>query len=222
MKKILFIIVAIIVIIVVFISIAVSVILMQFENDNNFSETFDKTIICTPDQREADVCIQIYEPVCAKVNIQCIKAPCYPILETFSNSCEACKNSLVENYTKGACEQNQEQQNGNGILPYDSGVRGQVTLGPTCPVERIPPDPNCADKPYTTSVQVIEVGSPKSSPFAVAETNEEGNFQIMLPPGDYALQPIGGNPMPFCETQNVTIEPGVIKDVNLSCDSGIR
>ncbi|KKQ55042.1 MAG: hypothetical protein US74_C0044G0015 [Parcubacteria group bacterium GW2011_GWA2_38_13] len=185
MKKILFIIVAIIVIIVVFISIAVSVILMQFENDNNFSETFDKTIICTPDQREADVCIQIYEPVCAKVNIQCIKAPCYPILETFSNSCEACKNSLVEN------------------------AGGQ-------------PDPNCADKPYTTSVQVIEVGSPKSSPFAVAETNEEGNFQIMLPPGDYALQPIGGKPMPLCETQNVTIEPGVIKDVNLSCDSGIR
>ena len=39
-----------------------------------------------------------------------------------------------------------------------SGVRGVAMLGPTCPVMRNPPDPQCADKPYqgnlvlTTSV----------------------------------------------------------------------
>lgn len=106
--------------------------------------------------------------------------------------------------------------------PSNSGVRGTVLLGPTCPVERIPPDPNCADKPYQTTVQIIAVGSPKSSPFATAKTDKEGRYEIMLPPGEYALQPVGGSVMPRCETKNVTIKPNVILEVNLSCDTGIR
>lgn len=60
-------------------------------------------IYCQPEQRQAEVCATIYSPVCAKVNIQCIKAPCDPIKETFSNSCVACQNSLVESYVSGEC-----------------------------------------------------------------------------------------------------------------------
>lgn len=60
-------------------------------------------IACAPEQRNVDVCAAIYEPVCAKVNIQCIRAPCNPVDETFSNSCEACKNPLVESYIMGEC-----------------------------------------------------------------------------------------------------------------------
>ncbi|MDO8559867.1 MAG: hypothetical protein Q7S23_02395 [bacterium] len=111
---------------------------------------------------------------------------------------------------------------GGGILPYDSGVRGTVTLGPTCPVMRDPPDPDCADKPYKTTVQVIAVGSPRSSPFALAESDAEGHYQVMLPPGEYALQPVGGSVYPRCGTQTVTVEPGVVKELNFSCDTGIR
>lgn len=58
---------------------------------------------CTEEQRNADACLQLYDPVCAKVNIQCIRAPCDPVYETFSNACFACMNSLVESYTKGEC-----------------------------------------------------------------------------------------------------------------------
>ena len=43
---------------------------------------------------------------------------------------------------------------GSGILPYNSGIRGTVMAGPTCPVERDPPDPNCADKPLSVLVSV--------------------------------------------------------------------
>lgn len=111
---------------------------------------------------------------------------------------------------------------GGGILPFDSGVHGQVLLGPVCPVERIPPDPACADKPYQTIVQVIRLGSAKSSPFAVMETDKEGRFSITLPPGEYALVPAGGKVMPRCASQTVTVKPGVMQEVNLSCDSGIR
>jgi len=58
---------------------------------------------CDQDQRDAEFCIEIYEPVCAEVNVQCITTPCPPVLETFSNSCKACQNSLIESYTIGEC-----------------------------------------------------------------------------------------------------------------------
>lgn len=107
------------------------------------------------------------------------------------------------------------------ILPYDSGVEGVVTLGPTCPVVRVG-DTTCADKPYTTTVQVIAVGSPNSSPLATVKSDDLGYFKIMLPPGDYALQPVGGNVLPRCETKNITVFPSRITKVDLSCDTGIR
>ena len=60
---------------------------------------------CKPEQRGDDItCITVYRPVCGKVNVQCITAPCNPVLETFGNSCEACRNSLVESYTEGECK----------------------------------------------------------------------------------------------------------------------
>ncbi|MFA6535887.1 MAG: hypothetical protein WC250_01290 [Candidatus Paceibacterota bacterium] len=111
---------------------------------------------------------------------------------------------------------------GSGILPFKSGVKGQVLLGPTCPVMRIPPDPNCADRPYQTTVQVITIGSPKSSPFATAETDKDGRYEIKLPPGEYGLQPVGGRMLPRCETRNVTVGPDEMAEVNLACDTGIR
>src|SRR3989338_9714702 len=51
-----------------------------------------------------------------------------------------------------------------GILPYESGVKGTISLGPTCPVMRDPPDPACADKPYATAVTIRPLRA--SSPLA--------------------------------------------------------
>ncbi len=107
------------------------------------------------------------------------------------------------------------------ILPFNSGVEGVVMLGPTCPVMR-EGDNSCADKPYATNIQVIAVGSPNSSPFATVESDKQGKYKIILPPGEYALQAVGGAVMPRCETKNITIEPAKIIKVNLSCDTGIR
>ena len=61
------------------------------------------TVFCAESQRGADFCTADYAPVCATVEIQCIKAPCNPIQQTFSNSCEACKNSLAKSYIPGEC-----------------------------------------------------------------------------------------------------------------------
>lgn len=180
--------------------------------ENNQGGVSQETL-CQPDERNAGACIQIYNPVCALVQIQCIRAPCNPIRETFSNSCEACRNPLAKSYTKGAC----------AIPAKESGtVEGSVTLSPTCPVERIPPDPACAPRPYATTIQVIKVGSPQGAPFATTKSDSKGKYSIILPAGDYALQPTGGNPLPRCETKEVTVKSTVVLNVDLSCDTGIR
>jgi hypothetical protein len=111
---------------------------------------------------------------------------------------------------------------GAGILPFDSGVFGTVLRGPVCPVERNPPEPGCEDQPFETTVQVIAKGSPSSSSFATAATDKDGRYTVALPPGEYALQPVGRQPFPRCETVDITVEPGVMNQVDLSCDTGIR
>lgn len=50
------------------------------------------------------VCTMDYNPVCAKVQVQCITTPCNPVRETFSNRCMALNNSLVSEIRTGACE----------------------------------------------------------------------------------------------------------------------
>ncbi|MAG12292.1 hypothetical protein CL630_00565 [bacterium] len=61
---------------------------------------------CESEQRNADGCIEIYQPVCGEVNVRCITTPCPSVQETFPNSCFACKNSLVDIYTEGECMKN--------------------------------------------------------------------------------------------------------------------
>ncbi|AKM84407.1 TPA: hypothetical protein DCZ46_03590 [Candidatus Campbellbacteria bacterium] len=101
-------------------------------------------------------------------------------------------------------------------------IQGRVLLGPICPVEKEIPDPNCADKPYKTTIQVIEAGSPKSSPFATAESDENGFYELSLPVGEYALQPIGGRPFPSCNTKDISIDNKDLTGIDLFCDTGIR
>lgn len=49
------------------------------------------------------VCTEQYDPVCAKVKVQCIQAPCDPVKETFSNECFA-KAGWGFEIVKGECE----------------------------------------------------------------------------------------------------------------------
>lgn len=119
------------------------------------------------------------------------------------------------------CEFRCPSSNNSGILPFDSGVEGVVTIGPTCPVVK-EGDLSCADKPYSTTIEVINIGSIKSSIFSSVESDKEGNYKLMLPPGEYTLQSNIGNTMPSCESKNIIIEPSKIIKVNISCDSGIR
>jgi hypothetical protein len=103
-----------------------------------------------------------------------------------------------------------------------SGIKGVVLLGPTCPVERIPPDPQCADKPYKTSL----VATTTSQPQTMKEFNSDasGKFSVVLPPGEYIInQSNKASMLPRCSSQSsVQVEKNKYTDITLHCDTGIR
>src|SRR3990167_1661406 len=79
----------------------------------NISNISEKTS-CSPESREADVCIELYRPVCGwfNENIQCVKYPC---AQTFSNSCFACQDNKVAYWTEGSC---QDYMKGKNLSNY--------------------------------------------------------------------------------------------------------
>ncbi|MBI2004982.1 hypothetical protein HYS79_02365 [Patescibacteria group bacterium] len=108
------------------------------------------------------------------------------------------------------------------IAPYQSGVRGVVLLGPTCPVAQNPPQPGCDDRPYATAVKISRAGDPAHA-FAQTESTETGEFEVALPPGDYlVIAGPGTVSLPRCTTQPVTVPAYGYVGVAINCDSGIR
>lgn len=57
--------------------------------------------------KRPEVCIEIYQPVCGKLDPQvpCEGDPCKPAawLE-YANSCKACSNNLVSGFIHGSCK----------------------------------------------------------------------------------------------------------------------
>lgn len=97
-------------------------------------------------------------------------------------------------------------------------VSGTVSVGPTCPVERDPPDPNCGPAPYNGTILLINTSTGKSY---LATTDDRGAFTATLTRGVYDIsRPQGVSPFPVCsgkvEITNANIP------LNLMCDSGIR
>lgn len=133
-----------------------------------------------------------------------------------------CPDGSVVGRTGPNCEFAKCPEKGGGsIAPYTSGVQGTVLLGPTCPVERIPPDPACADKPYKTTISVYRT-SDTVHVFATAQTGVDGTFKISLAPGTYTVAAAGGAMLPRCTPTPATVAPNVYTKLTISCDTGIR
>ena len=107
-------------------------------------------------------------------------------------------------------------------LPDATGIRGTVSAGPTCPVQRDPPDPNCAERPVAGAVLVFtdaagtEVGRVTSA--------ADGSFSVELAPGTYRVtaQPVEGlmgTPAPM-DAEVAAGQP--MTELQVSYDTGIR
>lgn len=99
----------------------------------------------------------------------------------------------------------------------ESGIEGTVTIGPTCPVQRI--DSPCPDRPYEATIVVLDSGR-----HLVAEgrSDAQGTFRVPLPPGTYTLSPQSLAALPYAAEQTVTVSPGRFASVHIQFDSGIR
>jgi hypothetical protein len=99
-------------------------------------------------------------------------------------------------------------------------VAGQVTAGPTCPVEN-PNLPDCNARPVAGAVLVVKgAGGVEVARYT---TDATGQFRIGLLPGDYTLeaQPVEGlmgtpAAMPF------TVLDGSETFLDVHYDTGIR
>jgi hypothetical protein len=100
-----------------------------------------------------------------------------------------------------------------------TGVRGNAHVGPTCPVVRSPPDPNCADRPYAGTLVVESVGGTR---IGTVTTDAGGNFALALPPGSYRLRLEGNAVYPMLAPQPFTVRSDGWTTLDLALDSGIR
>lgn len=107
------------------------------------------------------------------------------------------------------------------IAGISGTISGNVLLGPTCPVQRIPPDPNCADKPYATKLVLTTADNPA----VVAEFSSDanGNFSVKAAPGEYVIRSGGTGFYPRCSNNGtIKISADGITTTTVFCDTGIR
>ena len=106
------------------------------------------------------------------------------------------------------------------VIPMKSGIAGTVTLSPTCPVERVPPDPGCAPKPYSTQIAITLAGHTDATSLVQSDAN--GAFTAALSPGSYILSARGGDILPRCPNVRAEVVSGQYTRVTIDCDTGIR
>jgi len=99
----------------------------------------------------------------------------------------------------------------------NSGIEGQVFIGPICPVVQVGQE--CPDQPYQATLSVT---SPKGERIVQVQTDEEGRFKIPLQPGEYILHPESPNVLPFANDQAVIVDADNFTQVIVNYDSGIR
>ena len=97
-------------------------------------------------------------------------------------------------------------------------LTGKVLLSPTCPVERIPPDPQCAPKPYATLVTI----STTHNFYMVLHSATDGSFFTPLPAGQYTIMTHESGLYPSCRSQQVTVTDKATTTIVIDCDTGIR
>lgn len=96
-----------------------------------------------------------------------------------------------------------------------------LLAGPTCPVETVPPDPNCAPRPVTNAEVVLR--DPTGAEIERATSNGEGVITFEIAPGAYYVepQPVDGL-MGVAEAVAFAVAGSDVTGLTLGYDTGIR
>jgi hypothetical protein len=104
-----------------------------------------------------------------------------------------------------------------------SGIRGRVVASPTCPVERNPPDPQCAPPGLAAVVRIYRLSDDHT--IARLHTDDNGHFRVQLRRGRYGVnaRPAAGGSLPRCPRGvKAIVRRGHYTGVTIDCDTGIR
>lgn len=110
---------------------------------------------------------------------------------------------------------------GASSAPIVTGIAGTAIAGPTCPVQKVPPDPSCAPRPVTGAVLVVRDSS--GTEVARLTTDAAGAFQTSLPAGAYVVMPqaVTGL-MGTAPEVAVIVKDRAVTPVEIAYDTGIR
>jgi hypothetical protein len=99
------------------------------------------------------------------------------------------------------------------------GVYGLVTIGPTCPVQRI--DNPCPDRAYAGTLSFQDAAGRE---VARVTADQDGQYVLHVAPGTYHVVPLApaGSPYPRGVPADVTVTPGAWSRLDIVYDSGIR
>ena len=79
-------------------------------------------------QEAPTICTMDYTPVCASIQVQCIKAPCPPIKQTFGNTCMMNANKLAKFLYTGECKEDAPTGIANPASVNCEKVWGKLTI----------------------------------------------------------------------------------------------
>ena len=101
--------------------------------------------------------------------------------------------------------------------PAESGVEGQVYLGPMCPL--VQAGQPCPNQPYQTT---LTVNGQDGRRITQVQTDQQGHFKVSLRPGSYSLHPESPNAVSFAADQVFGVISGQFTQLTVTYDSGIR
>lgn len=102
-------------------------------------------------------------------------------------------------------------------------LKGTITIGPLCPVERFPPEPKCHPTEETYKAWQTAIWTPnKKSKISEITPDANGNYTLELPAGNYIVdfekQHLFRGNLPA----NITIKQNKTTIFNIYIDTGIR
>jgi hypothetical protein len=104
-------------------------------------------------------------------------------------------------------------------------LKGKISIGPLCPVERIPPDPACQPTAETYKAYPISIWTADmKTKITDIKPSPDGNYSARVPYGTYnivlekQLAGVGGSNLPA--TVDIKEDSATVLDISI--DTGIR
>ncbi|MEO7118078.1 MAG: hypothetical protein ABIZ34_03810, partial [Candidatus Limnocylindrales bacterium] len=93
---------------------------------------------------------------------------------------------------------------------------GLVRIGPCATPSGATSSP--CDSPYAAELVILD-GDFKE--VARLTAGADGRFEVTLPPGQYSVTPMNGDPYPTSPVQTVSVVAGAYTDINVDYNSGL-